>query len=518
MKKNNNKLIVLIILDGWGTSVVREGNAVYFAKTPTFDKLWEHYLHSYLITHGKSVGLPQGLMGNSEVGHMNMGAGRIVQQDLTTINEAIEDRTFFQNPALIAAIQHVKNHNSKLHLIGLLSDGGVHSDIRHLYALLELAKKKGLKRAYIHGITDGQDTYRKSAIRYIESLNREIEKIGVGEIVSITGRYYSMDRVHNWRRIKKVYDMMVFGKHKRKAKSAERLIEKCYSDNITDEFIPPSIILKNSKPKALIKRNDAIIFFNLRSDRARQLTKPFVLDNFKFFYRGPKIKNLFFVGMTNFGDDLPMSIAFTEPILKNALPEVISRAGLTQLYISEEEKFAHVAYFFHGGTSIPFKGEKRIMIPSLDIKTYDLDPRMSAGPVTKEVLNKIKNNNTNFILMNYANPDMLGHTGNLKAAVKGLEFVDKCLAKVIKEILKRNGEAIVTADHGNVEEMIDLGSKEIDTKHSRNPVPFIIVSKKGAKKKNLYIKEGILADISPTILDLMNVKKPKEMTGDSLIF
>lgn len=510
MSRKNTPL-VLVILDGWGMALPSKGNAISLSKTPCFDFLWKKYSHTRLAASGEAVGLPRGADGNSEVGHMNMGAGRIVTQDVVRINECIENGSFFQNSTLLSAIHYAQIHNSDLHLMGLFSDGLVHSDIKHLKVLLELCKKEKVSKVYIHGFLDGRDTPPKSALKYIDQVEKWIKEFGVGKIVSVCGRYYAMDRAHKWDRTQKVFNMMIHGKDKQ-ARSAREAVEQAYKQGITDEFIEPTFILYDHQ-KTTVQDNDAIIFFNLRSDRARQMTKPYVLDDFKFFDRGKMPKNIFFVGLTNFGDDLPMLTAFPEHRISKALPETLSKIShYRQLYVAEEEKFGPVAYFFHGGFSIPFENENRIMIKSKNVATYDLTPEMSAGEINQAVLQNIKK--YDFIVMNYANPDMLGHTGNIKAAIIGLEFVDKCLAKIIDATMKENGTIIVTADHGNVEEMIDPETGEVDTEHSTNPVPFIIVSSKFKKKE---LPEGILGDVAPTVLDIMDQSMPKDMTGKNLL-
>lgn len=514
MPKKKRKPTVLIILDGWGMALPSKGNAVTQADTPYFDSLWETYPRTLLRTHGEAAGLPHGIAGNSEVGHMNMGAGRIVKQDVVKINEGIENGSFFQNSTLLSAIRYVQVRKSRLHLMGLLSDGMVHSDLNHLRTLLKLCKKEKVHKIYIHAFLDGRDTPPKSALKYIDQVEKWTKELKVGKITSVCGRYYAMDRAHKWDRTKRVFNMMIHGQDKQ-ARSAKEAIEKSYKKGKTDEFVEPTFILYDHE-RTTVQDNDAIIFFNLRSDRARQLTKPFVLDDFTFFDRKKMPKNIFFVGLTNFGDDLPMLTAFPEHRIPMALPETLSKVPrLKQIYITEEEKFGPVAYFFHGGFSIPFENEDRIMIKSKDVATYDLAPEMSAGEITEAVLKNLKK--YNFILMNYANPDMLGHTGNIKAAIQGLEFVDKCLAKVIDQILKQKGNAIITADHGNADEMLDLETGKPITSHSKNPVPFIVVGKTYARKRKKELKEGILGDVAPTILDIMNQTIPEEMTGRSLL-
>ena len=514
MSKKKKTPTVLVILDGWGMALPSKGNAVALARTPCFDSIWENYSRTLLQASGEAVGLPHGIMGNSELGHMNLGAGRIVPSDLVKIDRAIADGDFFQNPTLLSATRYVLAHKSNLHLMGLLSDGKVHSSMDHLFALLKLAKKEKVKNVYIHVFTDGRDTSPQSALKYVSDLEKQIKKLKTGKIVSISGRYYAMDRAHKWNRTKKVFDMMIHGKDK-KAHSAKEAIEESYKKGKSDEFIEPTFILYNHQ-RITIQNNDAIIFFNLRSDRARQLTKPFVLDNFNFFKRGKVPENIFFVGLTSFGDDLPMMTAFPESRIEMNLAEALSqKPRLKQLYITEEEKFGPLAFFFHGGFSIPFVREKKVMIKSKKVATYDLYPKMSAKEITDYILKNFSK--YDFIGVNYANPDMLGHTGNIPAAVKGLEFTDKCLAKVIDKTLKKEGNIIVTADHGNVEEMIDLETGKVDTKHSTNPVPFILVGKRFKRQRKKKLREGILGEVAPTILEIMDIPQPEKMTGKSLL-
>ena len=514
MPKKKRTTTVLVILDGWGMAIHSKGNAITQADTSCFDSLWQQYPHALVTTHGEAVGLPRGIAGNSEVGHMNMGAGRIIKQDVVKINECIENGSFFQNSTLLSAIHYVQVRKSSLHLMGLFSDGLVHSDLKHLKALLELCKREKVSKVYIHAFLDGRDTPPKSALKYIDQVEKWIKELEVGKIASVCGRYWAMDRAHKWGRTKKVFNMMIHGQDKQ-ARSAKEAIEKSYKEGKIDEFIKPTFILYDHE-KTTVSDNDAIIFFSLRSDRARQLSKPFVLDDFNFFDRGKMPKNVFFVGLTNFGDDLPMLTAFPEHRILKALPETLSKIPrLKQLYITEEEKFGPVAYFFHGGFSIPFENEDRIMIKSKDVATYDLAPEMSAKEITDGILKSIKK--YDFICTNYPNGDMLGHTGNIKAAVKGLEFVDKCLAKLIDRILKEKGCAVVTADHGNADEMLDLETGQPITQHSKNPVPFIVVGEKFRRQRKKELKEGILADIAPTILEIMDIEKPSEMTGESLL-
>jgi 2,3-bisphosphoglycerate-independent phosphoglycerate mutase len=515
LPKSKKTPTILIILDGWGISARREGNAVALSKTPFLDKIQADFTSTQLQACCESVGLPPNIMGNSEVGHLNMGAGRIVTQDLKIINDAIASGTFFANPTLLAALNHVRQHNSKLHLVGMISDGLVHSDIRFLYALLKMCRQNNIEKVYIHAITDGIDVSRRSAKRYLKNLEEKIKEYGCGRIVTIGGRYYAMDRSHNYDRTARAYHAMVHGIGPFE-KTAAAAIDRAYQYDLNDDMIEPTVISDSYKPHALVEAGDAFIFFNLRSDRTRQLSKPFVLPDFDFFDRGPQIQNLNFVGMTNFGDDLPMAIAYLENRLVNSLPENLGRnAKISQLYISEEEKFSHVAYFFHGGSSQQYAKEKRIMVPSQKVKSYAQLPEMSAAAVTQGILQELADNQPEFTLVNYANPDIVGHTGDLKAAIRALEFLDGQVQTVVKSVLQQQGTIFVTADHGNCEEMIDPKTKEILRKHTTNPVPFIVISDNPALK-NIKLESGALGNIAPTVLKTMGLEIPREMTSPPL--
>ena len=514
MSKNKKTPTILIILDGWGISAQREGNAVALSKTPFLDKIQADFPTTQLQACCENVGLPPNVMGNSEVGHLNMGAGRVVPQDLKIINDAITAGTFFANPTILAALNHVRQHNSKLHLVGMISDGQVHSDIRFLYALLKLCRQNNIEKVYIHAITDGIDVPRRSAKRYLKDLEQKIKEYGCGKIVTIGGRYYAMDRSHNYDRTARAYHAMVHGIGPFEKSAAA--VDRAYQYDLNDDMIEPTVISDSYKPHALVEAGDGFIFFNLRSDRTRQLSKPFVLPDFDFFDRGPQIQNLNFVGMTNFGDDLPMAIAYLENRLVNSLPEALGRkAKISQLYIAEEEKFSHVAYFFHGGSSQQYEQEKRIMVPSKKVKSYAQLPEMSAAEVTKGIINELRDNQPEFTLVNYANPDIVGHTGDLKAAIKALEFLDGQVKTVVQEFLRQQGTVFVTADHGNCEAMIDPTTKEILRQHTTNPVPFIVISD-DTKLKNIKLETGALGNIAPTVLQAMGLDIPREMTSTPL--
>lgn len=516
------KPFVLVVLDGWGVAPPSKGNAITQAKTPFFKSLLQNFPHSTIQAAGEGVGLPWQEMGNSEVGHMNLGSGRVMYQELPRINRSILDGSFFTNPAFKEVIKHVKKFNSSLHLMGLVSPGGVHSHIDHLYNLLKLAKKEGIKKVYIHAFTDGRDAPRKSAIKFVQELEEKVKEIGVGRIATVSGRWYAMDRDERWDRIKKTYDAMVRGKGLTFS-SAIEAIEDSYSQNIFDEQIKPCVIVEDGKAVATVAENDGAIFFNFRSDRARQLTLAFVLPGFEKFERGARIKNLFFVTMTEYDIALPVKIAFPPVEIVNSLGEILSKHNLSQLRIAESEKFAHVTVFFNCGRIEPFKGEARQLVTSPQVATYDQQPEMSAPEVTSLLCRLIGTGKYDFILLNYANADMVGHTGVIPAAVKAIETVDRCLAKVCNLVLSLEGALIICADHGNAEVMINPKTGEVDKEHTANPVPFIIVAN-DRKFKNkskdtdlsLFAPIGVLADVAPTCLEFLELEKPEEMTGISL--
>lgn len=507
--------VVLTILDGFGMNMSTRGNAVYHAKKPTFDMLMKRYPSAVLQASGEAVGLPHGLMGNSEVGHINLGAGRVVKQELTKINEAIENKSFFKNPVLLSAIQHAKANGAKLHIMGLISDGRVHSDYHHVLALLQMIKDNDFdKEVFIHAFTDGRDVAPRSAAEYFSVLQKEMDEIGVGTIATAVGRSIAMDRAHNWERIKMTYELLTEGKGK-KVTAVQEGIDDLYTDEWSnDQHIEPMVMVdQQGNPKAVIEDRDVVIFINLRSDRARQLSKPFVLKDFDEFERKVVLKDIFFVGLTNFGEDLPMSIAFPEFPVDNALPQILSEKGLRQLYIAEEEKYAHVTYFFHGGLTTDYPGETKVIVDSKSEEDYRLHPEMSLETVTEKVVSAIHSREYDFILLNIANPDMVGHTGDFDAAVKAIEFSDKSVGMIYEAVKKVDGVLVLTSDHGNADEMIDPETGEVVTKHSTHPVPFILAD----HTEDLVIEEGNLGDVAPTILHLFGIEKPKEMTGESLI-
>lgn len=508
----SKKPTALIILDGFALRDEEKGNAVKHAKKPNFDRYWNEFPHATLQASGEAVGLPEGQMGNSEVGHLNIGAGRIVYQSLTRVNVAIREGEFEKNETLVAAVKHAKEKGTSLHLFGLLSDGGVHSHIEHLYALLRLAKKEGLEKVYIHGFLDGRDVAPQSAEQYLKELNEKIEEYGVGEIATLSGRYYSMDRDKRWERVEKAYRAMVYGEGPSYT-SPEECVKDSYENGVYDEFVLPSVITKeDGSPVATIKDEDAVIFYNFRPDRAIQISNTFANEDFRSFDRGEKHpKNLHFVCLTLFSETVNGYVAFKPVNLDNTLGEVLSQNNLKQLRIAETEKYPHVTFFMSGGREAEFPGEKRILIDSPKVATYDLKPEMSAYEVTDALLAEIEGDKQDAIILNFANPDMVGHSGMLEPTVKAIETVDECLGKIVDAILAKGGTAIITADHGNSDEVVTLEGNPM-TAHTTNPVP-VIVTKQGVELR----EDGILGDLAPTMLNLLNVAQPKEMTGKTLI-
>lgn len=504
------KPVILIVLDGWGLSDYPTYDATAKADIPFYRKLMLDYPHTVLETSGESVGLPEGQMGNSEVGHLNLGAGRVVYQDYVKINKAIKDGSFFENAVLNTAMDTSILKNGALHLLGLVSDGGVHSHINHLFALIELALRKGVDRIFIHAFMDGRDTPPRSGLRYIRQLEEFLRDKPSAHIATVTGRYWAMDRDRQWQRVEKAYRALLYGEGI-KADSAGEAVEKSYSRNETDEFIKPSVIFNGNEPVGRIEDNDAVIFFNFRADRAREITMALTDDDFTGFERFTSPKVSAYVTMTLYDERFSFPVVFPPVRLTGILGEVLSDHNMKQLRIAETEKYAHVTYFFNGGEEKPFSGEDRCLIPSpREVATYDLKPEMSAYEVTEEVIRRIEERKYGFILLNYANPDMVGHTGVMDAAVKACEAIDRCLEKVCAKATLCGGTVMITADHGNCEKMSDNGSSH--TAHTTNLVPFILV-----KKDMKLRRRGILADVAPTVLDLLNVEIPKEMTGESLI-
>ncbi|MCX9084719.1 MAG: 2,3-bisphosphoglycerate-independent phosphoglycerate mutase [Candidatus Methanoperedens sp.] len=504
---NTKKPVLLIILDGYGVNNKKEGNAILSAKTPNLDRLFSIYPHSILEASGMSVGLPEGQMGNSEVGHLNIGAGRIVYQDLTRITKSIRDGDFSRNLTLMKAIENAKENHSSLHLLGLLSDGGVHSHNTHLYALLEMAKKHGLSKVFVHAFLDGRDVPPKSAISYIDDAEKKMKEF-IGQFATISGRYFAMDRDKRWDRVKKAYDAMTMGTGTIE-ESATDAVKKAYERGETDEFVIPTVIKGKNGRSNVISDNDSIIFFNFRSDRAREITRAFTSDNFNDFIRRNHPRT-HFVCMTRYDETFDLPVAFPTESMKNILADVLSKGNLRQLRIAETEKYAHVTFFFNGGREEQVEGEERILIPSPKVATYEMQPEMSAYPVTDEVEKAVSSDKYDIIILNYANLDMVGHTGVFSAAVSAVETIDICIGRVEKAVSFAGGLLILTADHGNAEQMLD-GSGGIQTAHTCDPVPFLFCDK-GARVRN-----GILADIAPTLLEVLGIEKPREMTGKSLI-
>ena len=504
--------VILIILDGFGLGQNPKTDAIQHANKPFIDKLFSENNWTKLITCGEAVGLPEGQMGNSEVGHMNIGAGRIVWQDITRINRSIRLGDYFKIPAFFDAIENVKKNNSALHLVGLLSDGGVHSMNTHLYALLQLAKQHQLEKVFIHVLLDGRDTPPDSGINYLKKLQTKIHEIGAGKIATVMGRYYGMDRDNRWDRTEQAYRALTEGIGLQCSNPVEAVAES-YKNGLTDEFVKPIVCFSTGKPVGSIQQNDSFIFYNFRSDRTRQLTRAFIMDDFDKFKR--EKLNLYFATMTHYHDDFKVSVAFLPISLSNTFGELISERGLKQLRIAETEKYAHVTFFFNGGREEVFKNEDRILVPSpRSVATYDLMPEMSAFEVTDKLINAIETGEYDFMLNNYANCDMVGHSGIMQAAIKAVEVLDKCLSRVVPVAQKHGFIPLITSDHGNADKMAE-NSGEPFTAHTMNLVPFIVVQNPAPEK----LKEnGILADISPTILKLMGLPQPKEMDGSSLIY
>lgn len=508
---NIKQKVILIILDGFGLGEDPKTDAIAQAHKPFIDKLFKENKWTKLKTSGEDVGLPEGQMGNSEVGHMNIGAGRIVYQDITRINRSIRLGDFFQNPAFLKAIENAKQNNSALHLVGLVSDGGVHSLNTHLYAFLELAKQHNLENVYIHALLDGRDTPPESGAGYLTELQNKIKEIGIGKIATVMGRYYGMDRDNRWERTEAAYRAMTEGIGE-KCKDPVEAVKISYNSGVTDEFVKPIVCTVNGKPVGSIKSGDSFIFFNFRADRTRQLTRAFIDPNFDKFLR--EKLNLTFVTMTHYHDDFKCPVAYAPITLDNTLGEILSNYGLKQLRIAETEKYAHVTFFFNGGREKVFDGEDRILVPSpRGVATYDQKPEMSAYEVTDKLIEAIKTDKYGFILVNYANCDMVGHSGIMSAAIKAVETVDVCLSRLIPVALEYKFLPLVSSDHGNADKMADENGEPF-TAHTMNLVPFMFVKNPAPKQ---IVKEGILANMAPTILQLMGIPKPPEMDADSLI-
>lgn len=500
--------LLLTVLDGFGWREEEEGNAVRLAKTPVLDQLFSRYPWTLIQASGEAVGLPAGQMGNSEVGHLNIGAGRIVYQEFTRINLAIRNGSFFENPVLKEVFSQAKEKERSVHLLGLVSDGGVHSHLEHLFALLQMANKLELKRVFVHAFLDGRDTPPKSALTYLEQLEKEIRQTGVGKVATVSGRYYAMDRDKRWERTKLAYDCLVLARGER-ARSSLEAIEKAYSRGETDEFVKPTVVV----PEGVIDSGDSVVFFNFRPDRARQLSRALNEKDFADFKR-EKIVEISFVTFTRYDETFPYPVAFPPQSLENILTDVLAANEVRQLRIAETEKYAHVTYFFNGGDEEPRKYEDRILIPSPKIPTYDLKPEMSAYEVTERLLQELKKKIYQVVILNFANLDMVGHTGKLEAAIKAVEAVDECLGRLVDKVKEFQGACLITGDHGNAEEEISSNGSP-HTAHTSNLVPFIAIIPDGEPYQ--LRKEGILADIAPTMLELLGLSKPPEMTGNSLI-
>lgn len=510
----SKKPTVLMILDGYGLNDKTEGNAVAAANTPVLRKLMAEYPFVKGYASGLAVGLPDGQMGNSEVGHLNMGAGRIVYQELTRITKSIQDGDFFENAALISAIECCKKNNSKLHVFGLLSDGGVHSHNTHLYAILELAKKQNFDNVYVHAFLDGRDTAPTSGKGFVEALEDKMKEIGVGKIASVMGRYYAMDRDNRWDRVELAYNAMVLAQGE-SAESAVDAVQKSYDDGKNDEFVLPTVIKEAGQARATIAENDSVIFFNFRPDRAREITRTFCDEQFDGFKRANGFMKLTFVCFTDYDNTIAnKTVAFDKVALTNTFGEFLAANGKTQARIAETEKYAHVTFFFNGGVEVPNEGEERILVKSPKVATYDLQPEMSAYEVSDKLVDAITSQKYDVIVVNFANPDMVGHTGIENAAEKAVEAVDKCVGEAYEALLSVDGQMFICADHGNAEQLIDYVTGEAFTAHTTNPVPFILVNYDPAYT---LAEGGCLADIAPTMIEMMGMTKPAEMTGKSLL-
>ena len=509
----SKKPTVLMILDGYGLNDKVEGNAVKQANTPVMDKLMAEYPYVKGLASGMAVGLPEGQMGNSEVGHLNMGAGRIVYQELTRITKEIQDGDFFKNEALLDAVKNAKENGTALHLFGLLSDGGVHSHITHLFGLLELAKTEGLEKVYVHCFLDGRDTPPQSGKGYVQELTDKLAELGVGKIATVMGRYYAMDRDNRWDRVERAYNAITKGLGV-SAESGVAAVQNSYNNGKNDEFVEPAVVMENGKPVATIQDGDSVIFFNFRPDRAREITRAFCCDDFDGFAREKRLQTTY-VCFTDYDETIPnKEVAFHKVAITNTFGEFLAAHGLKQARIAETEKYAHVTFFFNGGVEEPNEGEDRILVKSPKVATYDLKPEMSAPEVCEKLVGAIKSQKYDVIIINFANPDMVGHTGVQKAAIQAIEVVDGCVGKAVDAIKEVNGQLFICADHGNAEQLIDYETGAPFTAHTTNPVPFILVN---ADPSYTLREGGCLADIAPTLIELMGMEQPKEMTGKSLL-
>lgn len=509
----SKKPTVLMILDGYGLNQNCDHNAICEAKTPIMDQLMSQCPYVQGQASGLAVGLPEGQMGNSEVGHLNMGAGRTVYQELTRITKSIEDGDFFSNPELLAAVKNAKENNSSLHMMGLFSDGGVHSHINHVYGLLELAKREGLEKVYVHCFLDGRDTPPSSGKSYIEALQAKMKELNVGEVGVVSGRYYAMDRDNRWDRVEMAYQALTKGEGV-KGTDAAVAVQSSYDDGKTDEFVLPTVIQKDGNPVTTIQDKDSVIFFNFRPDRARELTRAFCDPEFSGFDRGQRL-DLTFVCFTDYDETIPNKlVAFKKEEITNTFGQFLADHNMTQARIAETEKYAHVTFFFNGGVEEPYKGEDRILVKSPKVATYDLQPEMSAPEVCSKLVEAIKSQKYDVIIINFANPDMVGHTGIENAAIRAIETVDECVGRTVEAIKEVDGQMFICADHGNAEQLVDYKTGEKFTAHTTNPVPFILVN---ADSSYTLREDGKLADIIPTLIELMGMEQPKEMTGKSLL-
>lgn len=511
MTKVKNAPLVLIVLDGFGYSPKTEGNAIALARKPHFDEWFKRFPNTLIETSGQCVGLQAGQMGNSEVGHLNIGAGRIIRMDISRIDHAIESGEFFRNPEFVAAMDHPKMNDSSLHIFGLVSHGGVHSWHEHLYALLRMAGERKVERVFVHAFLDGRDTAPDSGARYVGELLDKMSEYGVGRLASIVGRYYAMDRDKRWERTEQAYRLLKFGEGRKRQIPVDAILES-YAEGVTDEFVKPIVIVgEDQRPVATIEDRDSVIFFNYRADRARQITRVFTEEDFTYFDRGPR-PGIRFTCMTQYDHTFPLPVAFGPEHHNEILADVMTGAGLKNLRIAETEKYAHVTFFFNGGVETSYPGEDRILIPSPKVATYDLMPEMSAYGITDEVVNRIESKDYEVVIMNYANADMVGHTGDLKATIKAVEALDSCLARVVDAARASGGVVIITADHGNAEQMIDPVTGRIFTAHTTNPVPIILIDSYQGRLR----EGGSLRDVAPTMLGLLGLRKPQQMTGEDL--
>ncbi|MBI2410732.1 MAG: 2,3-bisphosphoglycerate-independent phosphoglycerate mutase [Candidatus Kerfeldbacteria bacterium] len=522
--------LVLLVLDGWGVAAPSRGNAISLARTPNMNKLMQEYPSVTLHASGEVVGLPWAEMGNSEVGHLNLGSGKIIYQNLPLINKSIADGSFFRNEAFLSIMNAVKERKSRLHLVGMVSDGGIHSSIQHLYALLEMCQKNGLgEHVRIHPILDGRDTARNAGLGFIAALETKMHELNVGKIASLSGRFYAMDRDNHWDRTQLAYNAMRHGKSEHVSDSPLKAIEVAYGQQVFDEEFQPTVIIgQDGTPIGSMNDNDAIIFFNFRADRARQLTKTFILPGFQKFDRGRQIENLMFVSMTEYESNLPLKIAFQPDHVKSPIAKVVADAGMHQLHIAETEKYAHVTFFFNGGTEEQYPNEERVLIPSPRVTSYDQTPAMSVHGIADRMVTELTTKQYQFVVANFANADMVGHTGNLQATIKAIEEEDVAIGKVAAAVLQMNGTLIVTADHGNAEEKLNLQTGEMIKEHSTNPVPFIMANATLRQQRMMWPPVpdgdlsrmqpvGVLSDAAPTILTLMGLSIPPDMTSRSLI-